>query len=242
MIASFDRRTGAPLDGVAHLQQSIDDILSTPIGTRLMRRDYGSDLPDLIDQPLHGATLLRVYAAVVGALAKWEPRVQVLSIAPEIDSTPGRLTLAISMIYVATGVAISLSFALSGTSGTDPAAPLPLPVPLPDPNPMPALPTANALPDGAMVQVIDGAWWVETAAGWVGIDTLTRSARLPSAAGLPNGALLQVIDGAWSVETAAGWAPIAGLPGAANLPAALGWQNGTLLQVIGGAWSMVTAS
>ncbi len=44
--------TGRNLTGLDHLHQSIADILSTPIGTRVMRRDYGSRLPELIDAPM----------------------------------------------------------------------------------------------------------------------------------------------------------------------------------------------
>jgi phage baseplate assembly protein W len=40
-----------------------------------MRRGYGSDVPGLIDAPLNGQTLVRVYAAIAEALDRWEPRV-----------------------------------------------------------------------------------------------------------------------------------------------------------------------
>src|SRR3546814_12586651 len=43
-MIGVDRATGQRLDGNDHLAQSIGDILSTPIGTRVMRRDYGSML------------------------------------------------------------------------------------------------------------------------------------------------------------------------------------------------------
>ena len=68
--------TGRALTEAEHIRQSIRDILTTPIGTRVMRRDYGSLLPELVDQPLHGATLLRAMSASVTAVVKWEPRVR----------------------------------------------------------------------------------------------------------------------------------------------------------------------
>lgn len=68
---------GRTLSDLAHIRQSIRDILTTPIGSRVMRRDYGSLLPELIDQPLNGATLLRAQAATVLALARWEPRIRI---------------------------------------------------------------------------------------------------------------------------------------------------------------------
>ncbi|MCP8687752.1 GPW/gp25 family protein [Marinobacterium sedimentorum] len=64
-----------------HVRQSIADILTTPIGSRVMRRDYGSLIPDLIDAPLNQATVLRLYAATAGAIMRWEPRFRISSIA-----------------------------------------------------------------------------------------------------------------------------------------------------------------
>jgi phage baseplate assembly protein W len=77
-----------------HLGQSITDILTTPIGRRVMRRDYGSALFDLIDAPMNGETLVDVYAATAEALDRWEPRLTLLRV-QLADAVPGRLTLAI---------------------------------------------------------------------------------------------------------------------------------------------------
>ncbi|KAB8307268.1 baseplate assembly protein [Erwinia endophytica] len=72
-----DRKTGQRLSGRAHLRQSVVDILTTPVGSRVMLRDYGSDLPDLVDRPQDGLTKLKIIAATASALAKWEPRLTV---------------------------------------------------------------------------------------------------------------------------------------------------------------------
>lgn len=72
----MNRTTGAAIDSTAHIAQSIGDILTTPIGSRVMRRDYGSLLPDLIDAPFNDATRLQAYAAVAMALLRWEPRIR----------------------------------------------------------------------------------------------------------------------------------------------------------------------
>lgn len=73
----MNRSTGQRLDALAHLRQSIADILTTPIGTRVMRREYGSLIPDLIDQPDNLATQTRFFSAVASALMRWEPRLQI---------------------------------------------------------------------------------------------------------------------------------------------------------------------
>ena len=68
----MDRNTGRLLTGLAHVQQSIRDILITPLGSRIERRHYGSRLFDLIDSPTTGSTTLDVFSAVAEAL---RPRV-----------------------------------------------------------------------------------------------------------------------------------------------------------------------
>lgn len=86
-MSGMSRHTGEAIDDDAHLAQSIADILTTPLGSRVMRRDYGSRLPDLIDAPMNGETLVDVFAATAEAIDRWEPRliltrVQVTSVTP----------------------------------------------------------------------------------------------------------------------------------------------------------------
>lgn len=105
---------GRTIDGVAHIQQSVRDILTTPLGSRVMRRDYGSLLPELIDQPLHGATALRAYSATVVALMKWEPRIrvqQITRLAPA--ERPGSLILEMTAQRTDTGEAVSIEVPLA---------------------------------------------------------------------------------------------------------------------------------
>lgn len=91
----LNKHSGTAIDNLAHLQQSVADILTTPIGTRLMRRDYGSTLFELIDQPANGATLLRVFAATATALMKWEPRIKVKKISLDKHQPAGSWSLII---------------------------------------------------------------------------------------------------------------------------------------------------
>ena len=42
-MIGMDRRTGLPLSGIEHLRQSIEDILTTPLGSRRMLPEYGSN-------------------------------------------------------------------------------------------------------------------------------------------------------------------------------------------------------
>lgn len=94
----MNAQTGKSLDGIDHIKQSITDILATPTGTRIMRREYGSALPFLIDKPLNNATLLQCYAATAIALALYEPRIRLESVNAEIkENTPGVMYLKLSL-------------------------------------------------------------------------------------------------------------------------------------------------
>lgn len=69
--------SGDYLHDLTHLKQSIVDILTTPIGSRVMCREYGSRLFQLTDQPINRSFFSKVYAAVAEALERWEPRFKV---------------------------------------------------------------------------------------------------------------------------------------------------------------------
>lgn len=102
-----DANTGKPLDGLAHLQQSIKDILTTPIGSRVMRRDYGSRLPRLVDAPMNRATLIDLYAATAEALLTWEPRFIVQQVVA-VSAAPGRVELQVTGEYLPDGQQVTI--------------------------------------------------------------------------------------------------------------------------------------
>ncbi len=88
--------SGAAVEGESHLKQSIEDILLTPVGSRLMRREYGSALFSLLDQPDNEVTRLRLISAAVIALWKWEPRITPTQITFESAAPQGSRTMIIS--------------------------------------------------------------------------------------------------------------------------------------------------
>lgn len=107
--------TGRAIDEATHIRASVRDILRTPIGTRVMRREYGSMLFALIDAPMDRVTVLDIIQATAGAIGRWEPRVRVQR-AEIVDAKPGHLTLNLDLWSRATGEAIRLTDAL----GPDP--------------------------------------------------------------------------------------------------------------------------
>ncbi|WP_038789844.1 baseplate assembly protein, partial [Burkholderia pseudomallei] len=48
-MRGMNAETGRSMSGLDHLAQSIGRIVSTPLGSCIQRRTFGSELPDLID-------------------------------------------------------------------------------------------------------------------------------------------------------------------------------------------------
>lgn len=114
MSIGMNASTGAGFaDELDHIRQSIRDILTTPIGSRVMRRDYGSMLPELIDHPGNAAGILRLKAATIGAIARWERRIRITRIAFDFDAT-GKAVIDIDAVRVGGAASnVSLSVGLS---------------------------------------------------------------------------------------------------------------------------------
>ena len=107
MRYGMDRSTGKRIDSLKHLKQSINDILTTPIGSRVMRREYGSELFKLIDKPMSAQLNSDCIAASAKALRKWEPRITVKKITP-VRVAPGSLEFDLTCKHKLTGALIEI--------------------------------------------------------------------------------------------------------------------------------------
>lgn len=94
---------GTVLSDWDHVRQSIVTILTTPIGSRVMRREFGSNLFDLIDARMVQRNVLAVYSATALAIARWEPRFRVTRASIDEASAAGRLVLNIFGTYYPRG-------------------------------------------------------------------------------------------------------------------------------------------
>ncbi|MDD2059141.1 GPW/gp25 family protein [Pseudomonas putida] len=99
-MIGLDRRTGQPIAGLAHLRQSIEDILTTPLGSRRMRPEYGSHLRRYVDLPVNEGWKSAVQAEVARALGRWEPRLK-LERVRVTAVVGGQITLQLTGQYLA---------------------------------------------------------------------------------------------------------------------------------------------
>lgn len=103
----INAQTGKALSGRDHLRQSIGDILRTRIGSRVMRRDYGSRLFTLVDQPVTPAWRSECYAAVAEALDQWEPRYRLTRV-QLVSVSEGTVTIDLEGEYLPDGQPVKL--------------------------------------------------------------------------------------------------------------------------------------
>jgi len=115
----FTRRTGgvsacgvvSQSEDIQHINESILQILGIRVGTRVMRRSYGSYLRQIVFRPNDPSLDARVEYTVKGAIERWEPRVIVDNLV--IDRTfrqEGRLDVSVTYTIIKTNVKRNLVF------------------------------------------------------------------------------------------------------------------------------------
>lgn len=115
--ATLDPVTAQPLTGHRRLRALIADVLFTPLGSRLCRRDYGSDLPELLDQPLNDVTIQQIHAATAGTIAAHVTDFQLQSVSLDVDpANPGQATLTLEGAPT-NSAPITLTIPLQSTAG-----------------------------------------------------------------------------------------------------------------------------
>lgn len=64
-------------EGASHIEQSLQLILMTAVGERVMRPSFGCEAPDLVFAPGSTQYLSLLETSVYRAIRDWEPRVEV---------------------------------------------------------------------------------------------------------------------------------------------------------------------
>jgi phage baseplate assembly protein W len=93
------------------LKQDIAHLLLTGIGERVMRRDYGGGLRRILHDPNNDALRAIVQHQIAKAIATYEPRVLVQSVA--VTQSQGTLSIDLRYVVRRTRVANQLSVPVS---------------------------------------------------------------------------------------------------------------------------------
>lgn len=107
-MIGMDRRTGLAISGIDHLRQSIEDILTTSLGSRRMRPDYGSKIRSFVDMPVTAGWKSAVQAEVARALGRWEPRIN-LSQVSVLAVLDGKIRLRLTGEYLGDSVMLEVA-------------------------------------------------------------------------------------------------------------------------------------
>ena len=80
-----DRQGGLALSsGDTDVQEAIDVILGTAKGERPMRPEFGCGVHDYVFETIDARTLAKIEYEIREALDRWEPRIEVLDIDPDL--------------------------------------------------------------------------------------------------------------------------------------------------------------
>lgn len=90
-MAGIDRRTGRPVETLASAFQAVEVIFSTRIGERIMRREFGAGLAELLGRLATPALFVAFQTLIATAIDLWEPRFAVRRIT--VDGSPDALRL-----------------------------------------------------------------------------------------------------------------------------------------------------
>lgn len=93
MTTGLSNINGRAINAQAHLYQSINDILTTPVGSRVMRRNYGSNIYLRQDQPTDQGLIADIIADTAEALALHEPRFKLTKVRVTQADENGTLSL-----------------------------------------------------------------------------------------------------------------------------------------------------
>lgn len=110
----------AMLRDVDDIQSSLEILLTTRPGERVMRPDYGCNLDELLFEPLTTTFKTYIKDLVSTAILYYEPRIEVNSI--ELDDTgelEGRIVISIDYTVSATNTRFNFVYPFYKKEGTD---------------------------------------------------------------------------------------------------------------------------
>lgn len=68
MKTGMCRDTGAALFGVAYLRQRLADVINTPLGSLVGRRDFGSNIHEMVDKNVNRSFYMHCYMRLAEAI------------------------------------------------------------------------------------------------------------------------------------------------------------------------------
>ncbi|HEH9401861.1 GPW/gp25 family protein [Aeromonas hydrophila] len=68
MKSGMDRDTGKVINGLPYLRQRLADVINTPIGSLVLRRDFGSRIFEMVDRNVNASFHMDCYVRLAEAI------------------------------------------------------------------------------------------------------------------------------------------------------------------------------
>jgi phage baseplate assembly protein W len=110
------------VSGVEEVDAAIRMILSTVPGERVMRPEFGCAMWEMVFAPLTAGTIGLIEQAVREALDRWEPRIELASVAAEPEQDTGTVHITVSYRIKSTNDVRNLVFPFYTIPTEEPAS------------------------------------------------------------------------------------------------------------------------
>lgn len=90
-MAGIDRRTGKVIGNLASAYQGVEVVLTTRLGERVMRREFGAGVAELLGRLMTPALFVAFQTLIATAIDLWEPRFAVRRIS--VSGSPEQIRL-----------------------------------------------------------------------------------------------------------------------------------------------------
>jgi phage baseplate assembly protein W len=98
--------------GPDRIQDAIWIILSTAVGERQMREEFGAGVNDYVFQSNSDVVRAQLAAAVSAALAKWEPRITQVNVSVQQGTQPSQVLIVVDYQISSTNELFNLVYPL----------------------------------------------------------------------------------------------------------------------------------
>ena len=98
-MPGMDRRTGRMLDDMDHIAQSIETIMTTRIGERVMREWFGTPPNAILGQAMTQPEIMRWWTIIYAAITMFEPRFIPRGLTIEKAERTGKLQMVMQGEY-----------------------------------------------------------------------------------------------------------------------------------------------
>lgn len=107
------------VDEEADIKQSLQILLSTSVGERVMQPSYGSNMHDLLFEPLSVSFAKRMIAKIERAILFFEPRIKTDDVSFHLDAENGLIEIKIDYTIIATNNRRNMVYPYYLNEGTD---------------------------------------------------------------------------------------------------------------------------